>query len=53
MATSEKQKIWMVLGHPLEFLTALAIASYWGREKYALNSLISRHPYCRKVDMRK
>jgi len=51
MSTLEEQKIWMVLDHPMELATALTMASYWGREKFALNLLISRHPYWRKVDM--
>ncbi|MFC1965155.1 hypothetical protein ACFLWG_04060 [Chloroflexota bacterium] len=51
MAKSDKQKIWIVLDHPMQFATALAIASHWGREDFVLNLLISPHPYWRKVDI--
>lgn len=42
----------MVLNHPQELATALNMASHWGREKYNLNLVISRHPYWQKIDMR-
>lgn len=51
MPTSEKQKIWIVLDHPMQLATALDIASHWGREKFILNLLISPHSYWQKVDI--
>ena len=47
----EKQKVWIVLDHPQQFATALGIASYWDREKFIFNLLISPHPYWAKVDI--
>lgn len=51
METSGKRKIWMVLNHPQELATALALASYWGREKFTINLIIARHHYWSKVDI--
>ena len=51
VSNSKNQKIWMILNNPTGMVTALAMASHWGREKFVLNLLISRHPYWQKIDI--
>ena len=41
----------MVVDHPMQFATALALAAHWDRKGYAINLLVSRHPYWSRVDI--
>ena len=51
MTGAEKGKIWMVLDHPMQFAVAMGVASYWKQQRYAINLLVSPHPYWGKVDI--
>ncbi len=46
-----KQKIWMVLDHPMQFSIALALAAYWRDKVSAINLLVSSHAYWNRVDI--
>jgi hypothetical protein len=48
---SGRQKVWLVVDHPMYFAIALAMISYWGKEKYSFNLLISTHEYWERVDI--
>ena len=41
MPASEKRKIWIVIDHPMQFATALALASYRGQEKFVPRNSIT------------
>ena len=51
MDDTPKRKIWMVIDHPQQFALALAIRSYFGREMFVVNLIISKHPYWDYVDI--